>query len=585
MIALELALALTPRQPTSIAFALDLDLELRPRQRGARWVIVAVDMDGVAHDNGWLDNAVLASPVDTEPCKAHTVTFTMPVNDPKSVNFDYNSDDATKYQEIQIWLGDRCVFWGPAHSPEWGDTQVTVQCSGFSYYPSERRAVGPARRLNMLRNGIFYGLQYWSPLVALNPVDEETGSFTAQDVDTNLTVTTVHPANPLYGSLRIEDRSPQEPDGQRLAYAAQDVRFNAGDRARTVRFRARAYLDAFDGANIRRSGLALVLLPVGYTDTWTQAVDFKVGSPTLDENFPLLQVTDMSCDIELPPANPWIVQARLEGPKGVIEYTDAWVEYDDALALHGDQTSFIFVALVDHLTGNQAAPWLYSKTHPNSPWANSPYEKSDVKINVDAPASHVIRDRNYLFEQRTPGGSAMNEFEGIDNGFEWEEACTRNLRYIRTGHPKIGRYRPDCRLVNINGRGNVPRWDHHFLGEQGATSFTVAPVSGGWRAGAAIDTAAFGGLTLEDSMSAPAEVNRDALDPVAQTKLRSTTRPETISALIPFELYNEQGLRAGDRVSFDGRKGDKVVSGVWWLRRLGITDAKFLPAELVPWPY
>lgn len=578
----EFGMALAPVGPAKVAFSFDLDVELLPRRVGARWRLVAgrwVGEEFVAVDGGWLDKAV-AETFTFAPCTYETFAFTMPATDAKTRIFA-----ETKYQEVQVWFGDEPVAWGVAKQPEWqADGTVVVQCAGVAWIPMERRGVGPARRGNNLHNGTFTEgdrLDYWATMV----YDEANHAYLGQDDETNISVV-AHPTLTRYNAVRIVDNSAGSLDGNRLGCVAQEFRLNASGTPLNVTLRARVLVERFDAANSHRTGLTLIELPVGYTDPFADALQVRTGSPALDKEHPVGTVVDHTCTLTIPwSGNDRIVLARLDGCRGVVLFTDVWLEHDDRLGFE-DEQALIFLAICDHLTGNPYGGFLFSRVHPDYPWFNEPYNKSWCHIFCESPWTGIKRQRDYFFAQRPSGSSALGEFAALDDGLEWSTRYSRNRRHIFSAHPKLGRYRPDCRITSINGRGNCPQWNWAFRGDQGASSITVQPSREGWREGNAIDTAVFGGLTIEDSIAAPPEANRDALDAVAARKLRSAKNPATLKALIPFDYWADRGLKEYDRIDVLLKRGELTVDGRWWLRRLAVTPgAPYAEADLIPWTW
>lgn len=544
-----------------------------PTRAVTRKRVVLVDNQGVPASNGRLDGATVGT-VSFAPCKPSTWSFRMSAADPK-----LDAVIASKYQEAQIWFGSRLLSWGPIVGSRCDGDTWEFTGAGASWYPC-RRTVGPAQRQSLLGDGFFStGLEGWTTAVT-----GPGSTYTAQDANAYLEVV-AHPQ--LWGkkSLHIHDATSNPPTTERQPFAYKDYLLVPGAFPREVRLRARYLVTSFTEANKNQSGLILKRFPMVWTSAYDDPIEMVVGK-RIDENHPTGVIVDHECSITVPPATAAYIRAQIEAPKGDTYVTDVWFEYDEGLEFSGEDQADIFFKTCDHLTGNTSSPYTFATIHPNYPWETSGYDKSNVRISVDATATGRTRSRQYMFAETRRGEQVLGDFQDFDDGLEWGERFTTTTRTIFTQYPKLGRYRRDCTLRYTPSGGNILGFSYSFEGEQGANSITVLPPSGGWRTGASMEASAFANsTTIEDVLQAPVDASRDSLDRLAAKRLDQSVNPVALTVVVAADpLWTDRGLEVGDRVHVVLKpSGVAVQSSTWWIRALSVDEENRLRLDMIPW--
>ncbi len=479
---------------------------------------------------------------------------------------------AEPFREVQLWRGDKCLTWGPAVAPHYENGVVTVDGADCGWY-LERRTIGPAQRPNLFgtdptegRGPLFFGLT--GPPLIENLTGPETADLYSE--------TTNHP---LFGTpaYHIHDATSIAPADFLHPVMYQQIRLNASAFPHTVSFSARCYVESLSGPNTQRSGLVLAAYPLDW-DSLTYDAQI-VNLSTIDENHPTGAGGSRyhNVTIEVPPADEVIIHARLTGPIGDVYWDDIFLTYDAALEFSGqDQTSDIALDVIDHLHGNVDAPYVYSIHHPNYPWVTEGYGWSDVNVDVDAPASGVLRSRRYFFENRTNGIAMLDEFAGggrsatgewghIDTGFDWSYTYAATQRTFRTHSPRMGSYRPDCTFRSVDGHGNLLAWAWAFDGQKAANYVVVGAPGESKREGADLETTAFANdLTLLTRETAPLDVALDTLDGLATHFAKNYSRPAVLTCKIPWApFFQDRGLWLGDTVGVRIAQGWFDVDSRW----------------------
>ena len=519
--------------------------------------LVVVDRFGEPY--GELENAKLGA-ISYPLGGVEDFAFVLPVGDPKaSLLLD------GRFREIQVWSGDRLLVWGVAVRVAVDKTNLAVSVKGVLWYLT-RRSIGKASRANYIVNGDFeVDTDGWR-IGALSPFEPLTNRgpelySAATSTDRSVTGTR---------SLRLEQVNWGTPKygvqaSQFLIWDVDPTTTPEGDVWTLV---ARCYIPSDgwrgpppDGCGIRLDRFSTVETvatqpegggPVEYLPKPIESVQIDIDDSTPRDIWHRMEAT-----LRSPVSgNPEFVQVTLGVPDGVIHWDRIGLSLDEGLRFHGVDQSEIAATLVGHLQ-------------------DPAYGKSDLNLDVDMPATGVLRDRTYLHHEHLNGWDALDEFQDLDDGFDLSIAYTATTRTVTTHHPRRGVHRPEFTLVL--GR-NVADFAWTFDGENAANAVIVLGTGDGSdreEASATNPPAFADGLVLETVFAAPPWTPIDSLDDVATETLAVATGPDllTVSLTHPASMETDPVgiLLPGDTIDVRLRTGAFSVEAVYRVVELVIT--------------
>lgn len=555
--------------------------ELLSTGTGTRRRTVAVHQDGTPYTSGWMPDAVQAS-ITWEPSQEERWQLRVPVDQASALLGAPNDTDdwgiAEPFREVQLWRGNRLLCWGPAISHRVSGDVLEVEGAGAGWYMN--RKVGPGARPNLLDTDDTDPLGGWwlfntgagftaGPLVAQATVEEASAPTTGWTGPT-MRFTSTLAAGPTDDFI--------DP------VAVRFVRINAAAYAHTVTFSAWRWFESFTRPNLRKSGLGLAILDTDWTNlysdvrwaAWENLSEQRTATP--ERARVTLEVPASGVDL--------IVACIITVPRGITHLWRADLDWDGGLEFSGEDQADIAFKVADHCNGNTDSPYTFATKHPLWPDAGGTIGKSDVNVDTYCPRTGVNRDRRVLFPSNTTGKSALADLANLADGLEWGYAYTATTRTFTTQSPKMGTYRGTCplRLTPAGATmGNV-RWA--VQGDQGRNVIHAITAGESRATGSATDTSDFAdALTLDEVLTAPADIADDDLADWAEQRRQAVRRPVTVTCTIPADPYwTDRGLSAGDRVPVTVIRGDLRAVGVMRVQRLTLTALDRLELTLVPWP-
>ena len=547
-----------------------------PRRR-----TVVTHQSGTPYARGWLPDAVQAS-ITWEPSQEERWSLRVPLDQAHALlGVGNDTDDwgiEEPFREVQLWRGDQLLTWGPAISQRVAGDVLEVEGAGAGWYMN--RKIGPGARPNLLEIDDTDPLDGWS--LFTSNAGFTTGALAP---DTNIDQSTAPTTGWPGATMRFTSTLADGPgDDFTDPVAVRFVRINAAAYAHTVTFSAWRWFESFTRPNLRRSGLGLAILDTDWTDlytdarwaTWENLAEQRSATP--ERARVTIEVPASGVDL--------IVACIITVPRGVTHLWRTDLDWDGGLEFSGEDQADIAFKVADHCNGNAASPYTFATDHPLAPWAGGSIGKSDVNITTSSPATGVLRDRRFLFPSNTTGKAALADLADLADGLEWGVAYTSTTRTFTTYSPKIGSYRGTCplRLTAAGATMSDVRWA--VQGDQGRNVVHAITAGDSRATGSASDTSDFAdGLTLDEVITAPADIDDADLADWAEQRRQAVRRPVTISCRIPADPYwTDRGLRAGDRVPVTVIRGALRSVGVMRVQRLTLTADDQVELLLVPWP-
>lgn len=555
---------------------------------------VVVDQSGTPMTDGWLDKAVHGD-ITWTPSGTATWSITMPAADSK-VPVLLSTASASTYgigeplREVQLWRGDRVLTWGPAVTPRVSGERLEVSGQDVGFY-YDRRTIGPGTRPNLLDNpDLSLGLSGWSVLVTKPPY-----TFTSQTASANISFAYAWGNKALKVVNTTADDSMSEP------MALQFHRYGAYAWSHRWTFSATVWVSDWQRPNPRKSGIGLVVLPVDWTNLYTDAR--AVAWASIDEQFSREGPQRVSVSVEAGNAVEGFVVPVITGPKGTSYFFDMDLDMEGGLEFSGEDQGTIASKVSDHITGNTSSP--YERAIHGLLWPYSGAQeplKSNVKVGAQTTIDGKPRSRRYFYGSGTTGSSALREFAQLDDGFEYDFAYSATTRTLRTHHPRLGSYKAQFPIRYTLAGGNVVSWSWSFEGGHAANRVTVqgqgslgydrygrdqgarrvsASAPNTWESVAPSTFA--NGTTLEETRQAPVDVKDWQLAGMATKRLTQTTRPVTLQVRIPAYPYFDQGLWVGDRVPVLIQQASFSLSDTMRITKMTLTGDDWLDLTLSPW--
>jgi hypothetical protein len=275
-----------------------------------------------------------------------------------------------------------------------------------------------------------------------------------------------------------------------------------------------------------------------------QDFDFATLANDDDGNVPTGSWQRREVTVHVPPSTTEDITVRLYGPGGTIWWDEVILVAMDAVSYYETDQATIAGGIALHLQ-------------------DAFYGKSTLSIPTSTPATGVVRDAHYQHAEHMPGGRSMADFTTLDDGFdhsvETTATATSGTRTYTTHYPRKGVLRSALSTDEIVRLRWVP-----VDGDQAANSVVVLGDGDGpdREEGSAIDTTAFGGVTLEKVISAPPGTLIDRLDEKAAEELRVSVNAARL------EVTLGPGLRIGtllpgDTISVPAVLGYVDTTGTW----------------------
>lgn len=434
--------------------------------------------------------------------------------------------------EVQVWDGDRLLFFGPitAVSAQSSRGPVRVDAADPLYY-LERRYFGTAERLNVFTNGGFEG--------GLSP-------WTAQNV--TATHTTTGPVLRGNGVARLSGRT--SPDAFIRQQTAFHTTFPPGD---YFEVKAWCYIEDFGAPALDERGVMLMRLGPGAT-----VEDIAIAPIT--EDTPRGQWVPLTTGMLVPPNQTWTLEMRLYGVGGVIRW-------DEARSVRMESTS-------GDLAGNDRATLIRRIVH----YAQHGRGKSPVNIGISAPATGVFVPPLVAWQHadHQPIMDVLRyEFIDPSDGVDISIEVTPTTRTFRTHFPLKGADRTASVVLRTEGP-NTNCEDFVYDTDLFRSAQDIVVLGDEFGAsreeGGAFDRNALpGGLILEDVIAAPPGTPIRQLDLLAASELDARRQPiRTIEALVTDRTLWGL-LETGDRVSVDFTDGWVNLSGAWRINEITFT--------------
>lgn len=442
------------------------------------------------------------------------------LNQPESWSFTVLENDAkavlllsVPFREVQVWRGDQLLVWGPCVSMQASKANITFTCRGALWHMT-RRFIG-GRAHNWVNNGDFEdGLAGWgfgyngvwvyygNPAAMDHPPDGQIVGSPVMTGKRALRLSADVSGNDAWAAQLFEYivDATIDPDGAKLTLRGW-VYVESLDPGTGANENRGLYLERFSTTELDRDPAVLAIFP-------TLPMSLEAVFVPLDENVAKNTWVRFEKEIVSPPKAgeaEWI-QVRLYAPNGVV-YWDAisLTVVERLVFMNTDQTA-IAGGIIAHAQ-------------------SSSYGKSNVNIEVTTPASGVIRTRIYQMSEHPGVMSTLEEFTGLDDGFDYGIVYTPTRRIFTTYYPRKGAYKPTYALTLGT---NIADYSWTFDGETATSSVIVLGQGEGSdrEEGVAYDASAFSeGLTLEQVYNAPPETRVDGLDNMARERLTVAKNP------------------------------------------------------------
>lgn len=478
--------------------------------------VIVVDVGGTPY--GTLGDAAKIGPIGTELNGAGSVTITLPTT---------HADTALMQpgREVQIVDGDgNIVFWGPIVRPRGGLVESSWQCQGLLWY-LQRRYFGRADRVNLLTNGDFE--------------DGETGwAFEGGVGHTIDTGTFLDGA----ASLKLEGSTADHVEHASQTYDYTTQYHPLGDAVTAAAWVLIPSADYLGGALDDR-GLMVVR-----RDAADNVLDVQVA--TIGDDTPKDEWVPLEAVVTAVHATD-TVEVRLYPPHGVGFFDVVTATLMESLAFDHEDIATIVERIVLYAQDRDAF------TH----------GKSDLNIDVDAPATGVTATRTYLFSEHRNIWDAIEEFvrQGvIDVGFVY----TTTTRTLTVYHPARGSLFDTTLALDTN----LASFDYSWDGNRAAGSVIVlGPGDGPDRPeGGAVDPGFLDGVTLELIESAPDDALIGELDASAADALKATKSPQILEVTTMPATGIIGALADGDTVAVSIDHGWVSIDGVYRVARLEV---------------
>jgi hypothetical protein len=527
------------------------------------WKVVLVNMFGVGERA--LPNAVV-SDVKWVLNGINSCAFRLPTLD--TANRLISIPD----QEVQVWRGDKLMFWGPIVRGAALTDMIEYQCMDPAWYFTKRLIGRP--ETNHIPNGSFEGLGGWfmgqyapsEPGAKRNPAHWTSTTSTKYSLTGGRSLYQSATASMMFGihsiawfDARIDPA--QDPEGitwTAVAWAYLDDDFHKP--------RLMAY--NWDGDSAA-SGLTMYRMSLSQHETKApkgitvpkllDSVVASVDEKTERRKWVRLEVSLVQPAGTAPRTDR--IQIDLGTPIGGIYWDEVSLTRNERLYFNHVDQAQIMQGLVEHAQ-------------------STAYGKSNLNIATSCKATKIKRTRAYEFFNHEMVSGAIGEFAQLWRGMDWVIAITPTDRIFRTYYPMKGSRKAAYPLIlgkNIASI-NVPT-----DGEQVANRvIMMSNFSGGGQGSGreevyATDTSGFSsGLVLEAAFTAVAESPVTSLTDQAQRALRQSRVPVRIPSVVTMEGVGQRligVLQTGDVVPVVATWGGMQLDGDYRIIEIGFDPA------------
>lgn len=444
--------------------------------------------------------------------------------------------DATLLQpgrELQIWKDGVPFWWGPLVRIDKGLRESTWQAAGLLWY-FEHRFFGRADRVNLLLNGDFEaGEINWT---FHNGVTHsiDTVVFLEGTQSLELAGTTANHAQ--YASQTYTHTTQYfQPLGDALVVSVW------------------VYVDSVSYLGGAVQDLGLVAIHRN-ADGVVYPDEHGVAYAEISDDTPRDRWVPLEVVIPAVVAND-TVEVRLFPPHGTAWFDLATLTLFESLGTAypaGDDVATLIGRIVDY------AQDLGSFTH----------GKSNLNIGKSTPATGTVVHRNYQFAEHRNIADAIYEFvrQGVcDVSVEF----TGTTRTFTVHSPTKGSLFGTTLELDVNVADFSAPWDF----ERAASSvIMLGPGDGPDRPeGGAVDTTAFGGLTLEIVETAPDDATIGELDSRAAQRLVIAKKPEFLEVTTLPGTGIIGNLKVGDTVPVIINHGAAQINATYRVVRIDIS--------------
>lgn len=457
-----------------------------------------------------LDNVVGCSPLTDVLNRAGGLSFALHNLDPQAALVEAIA------KEVQVWRNGSLLAdggWVVPITPESrvdGHTDtVEFECRGL-FWHLDRRFFGDADRRDYLDGaGLFEG-------ASIAPF---TATGTTASLDTTRKVNGAASAKLVQAAAGTD------------TYIARSVSIAAGGVGALMTVAGWFFASSTGWVGEASGGRGLFLQrSVGGV---VQDFDFAELNNGEDEGVPLDVWQRREVEVHIPPNTTEDIEVRLYSPGGSIWWDEVTLTAMDSVSFYETDQATIADGIVVHAQ-------------------DAAYGKSDLNIGRTTPATGITRDRHYQHAEHPNIGRSLAEFTTLDDGFDQSIALTPTMRTYTLHYPRKGTARAALSWDEIVRVRWVP-----VEGEQAANSIVVLGDGDGpdREEGAAVDTSAFGGVTLEEVIAAPTGTPIDGLDSKAAEELRVRTNARRL------EVTLGPGLRVGSMAVGDTFDGPAAIPG------------------------
>lgn len=407
-------------------------------------------------------------------------SFTMHTRDPQATLVK------TLASEVQFYRGANLTFWGRPTRVGADADRVRFDCRGIGWELFDRRFIGRADRTNLLGNPEFEDavLTPWAATNTTASIDTTRRKLGTQSVK-------------LVQSTALQD-----------AYLSQTLdNYTATGVGSLLTVVAWFHIQnaGWVGEAVNKRGLT-ISRKHATTGAILYSGVFEIDGETPRGSWQRAEVT-----VWMPPNAVEDIEVRLYSPGGTIWW---------------DATSLTLMESLSNYATDQTEIARQIAVHLQDP----AYSKSDINIATSTPASGVLRDRHYQHADHHRGADAIGEFAGLSDGFDYAVVVTPTTRTFTTFSPRRGTRHSALTITDQNVAG----FNWSVDGEAACSSITVLGEGDGpdREEGAAVDSALFGGLVVEDIINAPAGSEIDALDPLAAEALRVRKASQVLTVTV-----------------------------------------------------
>lgn len=432
-------------------------------------------------------------------------------------------------REVQLLQDGTIRWWGPIVRPQAGLKESTWQCAGLPWYFAHRY-MGRADRVNLIVNGDFEaGEASWT----------FEGGVT-HSLDTAIKVEGTQ-------SLELAGATANHQQYAKQTYTHAVQWHPVGD-ALTVS--AWVYVPSVGYLGGAIEDFGLVARRRAADGTILDAQYAEIGDDTTKDEWLNLEVLipgvreNDTLDVLLFP------------PHGTAYYDLVTVTLMESLAYINKDVADIIDGIVK-----------YAQDLPSTYYASFGHGKSDLNIDVSAPATGTTATRVYMFAEHRQILDAIEEFvrQGV---CDIDFVHTATTRTLTTYAPRKGSLYGTTLELDVNVADFTYSWD----GERAASTVVMlGPGDGPDRPeGGATDPAFLGGLTLEIVETAPDDATVGELDARAAERLDVAKNPQILEVITLPGAGIIGALQTGDTVPVLISYGWVVIDATYRVVRIEV---------------